>query len=195
MNTGEKLMVNYIDIMVIITVGLAAALDIKSRRIPNWLTLSVAAAGFIGGFLFFIQQGNTPEGWAWLQFSGKGWLVGIGIFLIPFMLGGMGGGDVKLLGAIGALKGASFAIETALLGAFWGGLLAIMAIIIKKRPAILQRFGTGLKIFLLTKGKAGKEFMLPDENISEKEKIYIPYGVAIFLGCLTSYLVDLKLSI
>jgi prepilin peptidase CpaA len=188
-------MVNNIDVIVITVVGFAAALDIKSRRIPNWLTLTVAAAGLIGGFLFFILQGDWPGGWQWLQFSAKGWLVGVGIFLIPFMLGGMGGGDVKLLGAIGALKGMSFVIETALLGALWGGLLALLAILFHKKPDILKRFGYGLKLFALTGGQAGKEFMMPDDNVSEKEKLYVPYGVAIFLGVLTVYLVGIKLPL
>ena len=182
-------MFHNIDVMVIIIVGIAAVLDIKTRRIPNWLTLTVAAAGFIGGFLFLTLQGDLQGGWQWLLFSGKGWLVGIGIFLIPFILGGMGGGDVKLLGAIGALKGAVFALETALLGALWGGLLAIIAILLKKRPDILMRFGYGMKLFTTTGGQIGKEFIIPDENISEKKKIYVPYGLAIFLGVLTVYLV------
>lgn len=188
-------MFNSIDILVIIAVGIAAAIDIKSRRIPNWLTLTVAAAGLIGGFLFFVLGGDLQGGWQWLLFSGKGWLVGIGIFLIPFMLGGMGGGDVKLLGAVGALKGVSFVIETALFGALWGGALALIAIIFKKQPEVLKRFGFGLKLFAITGGQAGKEFMLPDENVNEKEKLYVPYGVAIFFGLLTAYLSGFKLAL
>lgn len=183
------------DLMTISAALLAAMIDLGSRKIPNWLTLTVAAAGMFGGFFFYAILGDWTGGWQWLLFSGKGWLVGIGIFLIPFMLGGMGGGDVKLLGAIGALKGASFAIETALLGALWGGLLAIIAIIYRKKPDILKRFGFGMKLFTMTGGQAGKEFMLPDDNVSEKEKVYVPYGVAIFLGVVTAYLVDLKLNI
>jgi prepilin peptidase CpaA len=183
------------DLVTISATLVAALIDIRSRRIPNWLTLTVSAAGIFGGFLFYAIHGDWSGGWQWLQFSGKGWLVGIGIFLIPFMLGGMGGGDVKLLGAIGALKGVSFVIETALLGALWGGLLALLAILIKKKPDILKRFGAGLKIFLLTRGSAGKEFMLPDDDVNEKEKLYVPYGVAIFLGVVSSYFVSLNLSL
>lgn len=188
-------MVINIDFIVIIAAGLAAAIDIKSRKIPNWLTLTVAAAGLIGGFLFFVLGGDLQGGWQWLLFSGKGWLVGIGIFLIPFMLGGMGGGDVKLLGAIGALKGAGFVIETALFGALWGGVLALLAILFKKQPGILKRFGVGLKLFAITGGQAGKEIMLPDKNVNEKEKLYVPYGVAIFFGLLTVYLTGFKLAL
>ena len=183
------------DLVTISATLLAALIDLRSRKIPNWLTLTVAAAGIFGGFLFFAIHGDWPGGWQWLLFSSKGWLAGIGIFLIPFILGGMGGGDVKLLGAIGALKGVNFVIETALMAALWGGLLAIIAIIYRKKSDILRRFGLGLKLFAITQGKAGKEFIMPDENISEKEKLYVPYGVAILLGVITAYLVDLKLPI
>ena len=185
----------FLDFVTIIVVGLAALIDARSRRIPNLLTLPVVAAVIIGGFLFFAVQGNWQGGWQWLQFSGKGWLVGIGIFLVPFILGGMGGGDVKLLGAIGALKGAGFVIETALFGALWGGVLALLAILYKKRPDMLRRFGFGLKLFAVTGGQAGKEFMLPAENVNEKEKLYVPYGVAIFLGVLTVYFAGVKLPL
>lgn len=187
---------NYLlDIVVISAVGLAALIDLKSRKIPNYLTLTVTAAGLIGGFLFFVFKGDLQGGWQWLLFSGKGWLFGIGVFLIPFMMGGMGGGDVKLLGAIGALKGVSFVIETALFGALWGGVLALMAILFKKQPQILKRFGFGLKLFALSGGQAGKDFMLPDENVNEKEKLYVPYGVAIFLGLLTAYFTGFNLAL
>lgn len=185
----------FLDVITIFAVGLAAFIDARTRRIPNWLTLTVVAAVIIGGFFFFVLKGDLQSGWQWILFSGKGWLVGIGIFLIPFILGGMGGGDVKLLGAIGALKGVSFVIETALFGALWGGVLALLAIFFKKQPGILKRFGFGLKLFAVTGGQAGKEFMLPDENVNEKEKLYVPYGVAIFFGLLTVYLTGFKLAL
>jgi prepilin peptidase CpaA len=177
-------MLTIFDFLVIITAVLAAFLDLKTRKIPNWLTLTMAATGLVGGFLI--------SGWPGVLSGAQGWLVGIGVFLIPFILGGMGGGDVKLMGAIGALKGVEFVLQTALLGALWGGLLALLVICVKKRPGILKRFGIGLKLFVLTDGKAGKELMLPDENAGAQERLYVPYGVAIFLGVLTSYLVDLK---
>ena len=183
------------DLVIMAAALVAAMIDLRSRKIPNWLTLTVAAAGMFGGFLFYAIQGDWTGGWQWLLFSGKGWLVGIGLFLIPFMLGGMGGGDVKLLGAIGAFKGVGFVIETALFGALWGGVLALLAILLSKKTGILKRFGFGLKLFAKTGGQAGKDFMLPAENVSEKEKLYVPYGVAIFLGVLTVYFAGVKLPL
>lgn len=179
-------MVDYmVDYIVILSVGFAALIDLKTRRIPNWLTLTLAASAVVGSFLAF--------GWESGFVSLIGLLVGYCVFLLPFMLGGMGGGDVKLMGAIGALKGSAFVVKTALFGALWGGLLALLVILVKKRTQILERFGIGLKLFVLTRGRTGKELMKPAEDAGERERLYVPYGVAIFLGLLTSYFVKLNL--
>ena len=44
---------------------------------------------------------------------------------IPFALGGMGAGDVKLMGVVGALKGPEFVWVAFLASAMAGGILAI----------------------------------------------------------------------
>lgn len=165
--------------------ALAALVDLKSRKIPNWLTFSATAAGLAGSFYFW--------GWDGALTSAKGWLAGMAIFLLPFLLGGIGGGDVKMMGAIGALKGSVFVLETAIMTALYGGIMALILIIWKKRTAILKRFGAGLKLFTLTQGMAGKKLMMPLEEDGQKERLYIPYGVAIFLGIITIYLVDFNI--
>ncbi|HBX24062.1 MAG TPA: prepilin peptidase [Desulfotomaculum sp.] len=172
---------------ILFTAGATAALiDLKLRKIPNWLTFSLAAAGLVGSFWLF--------GWEGALASAKGWLAGIGIFLLPFLLGGMGGGDVKMMGAIGAFNGAVFVLEAALLTALYGGLMALTLIIWKKKTATLKRLCIGFKLFALTRGQVGKDFILPPgEEDDKKERLYVPYGVAIFLGIITAYLVDFKL--
>jgi prepilin peptidase CpaA len=91
--------------------------DLKSRRLPNWLTLSSAA----GAFGFFLAR----DGWHGLAWSMGGWAVGLAMFLPFFVLRGIGGGDVKLVAALGAWFGPSSAAWLALYTALAGGPLAI----------------------------------------------------------------------
>ena len=60
-----------------------------------------------------------------------GWLVGIAIFFVPFALGGLGGGDVKLLGAIGAWLGPVNVLWVGLYAGVAGGVLAIFVALTK----------------------------------------------------------------
>ncbi len=95
--------------------------DVTKRRISNKLTFGAAAAALIvrAGFGGPQTLLMGAEGWAW----------GVGLFLIPFVLGWMGAGDVKLLAAFGAIGGPEFVMETAVLGCVAGGLLAVGCLI------------------------------------------------------------------
>jgi prepilin peptidase CpaA len=92
--------------------------DIRSSRIPNVLTFG-ATAGAFGYFLF--GQGLSGLGW-----SAAGCAVGLVAFLPLFALRGIGGGDVKLLAALGAWIGPGAAVWLALFAALAGGPLAIV---------------------------------------------------------------------
>lgn len=101
-----------------VLVGLAGcATDIASRRIPNALTLPAVGFGVVAHAL----GGGWPEASAALL----GGLVGLAVFLPIFALGGMGGGDVKLMAALGSWIGAGPVGWTALYGALAGGVMAI----------------------------------------------------------------------
>ncbi|MFK4998209.1 prepilin peptidase [Bacillus sp. N9] len=62
------------------------------------------------------------------SFSGKGFLVGFALLLIPYLLGGMGAGDVKLMAAIGALMGTTFVLYSFVYIALIGGFISIFLI-------------------------------------------------------------------
>ena len=64
------------------------------------------------------------DGAAW-AFAAAGWATGLALFVPLYALGGMGAGDVKLLGAIGAWLGPMGAVWTGLYGAIAGGVLAL----------------------------------------------------------------------
>jgi len=102
-----------------IVVSLAACLtDLRWRRIPNVLTLGSAAAAL----LVHGAMGGT----AGLGRAAAGWAVGLVLFLPIFALRGIGGGDVKLLAALGAWIGPMPAVWLALWTALAGGVFAVV---------------------------------------------------------------------
>lgn len=164
----------YLDGSLIALTAIAVYTDFRSRRIPNLLT----AGGLLVAFSYhFSNQGVTG-----LLFGFKGLGVGLFLLLIPFILGGIGAGDVKLLGVIGAFKGSSFAISTFLWMAIWGGFMAIVLLVMHRRLlTTMQRLGRGLLMAGMGMGSLG------DVVSREEMVIYYPYALAIALGVLTSY--------
>lgn len=77
--------------------ALAAFWDLKERRIPNWLTLPVFGAGWIYQLVF--------NGLPGLGDGALGFLVGFGTLFVLWIVGGGGGGDVKLMGALSVWLG------------------------------------------------------------------------------------------
>ncbi|MCD0462702.1 A24 family peptidase [Roseiconus lacunae] len=77
--------------------SIATYVDLKERRIPNALTVSAALGG--------VAWGAYSGGLAGLLASIGGFAVGFGILLALWLIGGGGGGDVKLMGAVGAWLG------------------------------------------------------------------------------------------
>jgi prepilin peptidase CpaA len=102
-------------------VGVAAIIDdVARRRISNWIPCSAFAAGLI---LQTIQGGWRGAGAAL-----AGAAAGAGVFLIFYLMGGMGGGDVKLMAGFGAVLGWRQLLEAALWTAGCGGLMAALVI-------------------------------------------------------------------
>jgi prepilin peptidase CpaA len=97
--------------------GTGCVWDLQTRRIPQVLTIGGAAAG-IG---FHLATG----GWTAGAMSLAGWTVAVLMFLPPFALGGLGGGDVKLLGALGAWLGPTDAVWLGIYTGVAGGVIAV----------------------------------------------------------------------
>jgi prepilin peptidase CpaA len=144
-------------VWIAILVGLAATVDdVARRRIANWIPVAALAGGF--GW----QIGR--DGWVGALNALAGTAAGFAVFLIFYLLGGMGGGDVKLMAGFGALLGWPGVLWAALWTAFIGGILAVC--VLAGRSA--RRWFRG--------GERGGE----KENGEGKESI--PYAPAITLG-------------
>jgi prepilin peptidase CpaA len=107
----------------------AVAGDLRSRSIPNWLTGGGMAAG--------VACGWWMGGLAGLAAAVAGAVVGFSILLVFHICGGLGGGDVKLMAAFGALLGPRDVLAAAALGAIAGGLLACAALVFRPRAAAI----------------------------------------------------------
>jgi prepilin peptidase CpaA len=97
---------------------ISSIFDIRFQRIPNWITFGAMAAGLcVNTFL---------AGTDGLAQSAGGIVLGTGIFLIPYTMGGMGAGDAKLMGAVGAFLGVKGVFVAALFTMVTGGVYAIV---------------------------------------------------------------------
>ena len=106
--------------------------------------------------------------------------MGFSLLLIPFIMGGIGAGDVKLLAAIGALKGTLFVVYTFIIAAVIGGIIALVIMLHHRE---LKGFFTRL-FYSLIFLKANQGSL----NLSKSEiSPTIPYGVPIAIGTLLTY--------
>ncbi len=94
----------------------AAVTDVCWNRVPNWLTGSAIAIGVVGHASLFGQEG--------LLFSVEGLGLGFALFFPLYLLGGSGGGDIKLLATVGSFVGPGEIISVACLAGIVGGLYA-----------------------------------------------------------------------
>lgn len=159
-------------IFTIIFCLIAGYYDIRWRRIPNWLILS----GLITGF---VLQGASG-GFSALANALQGWMLGMALLIIPFLLRGMGAGDVKLLGMVGALQGWVFVVNTFLWMAVWGGIMAIIALLASGKIQILV-----LQLAASHYPPWQVKLAVMKSKVSPG-KTAIPYGVAIGLGVISS---------
>jgi prepilin peptidase CpaA len=104
---------------------LASWIDYRQRRVPNWLNASLALTGLIVQTACF--------GWAGLGAGLAGMLVGLACLIVPWAMGGMGAGDVKLMGAIGAWFGPWLCLTAFVAGAMVGGVIAVMMILVQRK--------------------------------------------------------------
>ena len=144
----------------------ASAEDLWRRQVSNVLTASAFTVGVaLNGYL---------DGWSGVGSALLGGLIGFVVFLLFFILGGMGGGDVKLMAAFGAILGKDQVVTAAVMTALVGAAMALLFLGYRKvRRAVSKT--------------------TPEGDTQPDRKAFIPYAPAISLGVLLSFLSEEKL--
>jgi prepilin peptidase CpaA len=150
--------------------AVACGWDLKTRRIPQILTLG----GAVAGVLFHLVTGGWSAGAASLG----GWTIGILIFLAPFALGGLGAGDVKLLGALGAWFGPTEAVWLALYAGAFG---LVLAVIYSLATGYLRTALTNVFVLLMFWRVNGVR-PLPELTLAQGTGPRLAYGLPILAG-------------
>lgn len=155
-----------------LAIGLVASgEDLWRRNVSNWIPV----AALVGA----LAAQTLNSGWWGIVNWASGAAIGFAVFLVFYLLGGMGGGDVKLMAGFGAILGPSRLLEAVLATAILGGLLAL--------AVVLWRFSQN-SIFKQLFSK--RSFAEVDEKSADKQvqasdapaRVYIPYAPAISLG-------------
>jgi prepilin peptidase CpaA len=164
--------------LVAITLIVAAYIDGKQLRVPNWLTFPMVIAGFI--------YNGTAFGLTGLQAALYGAGAGLICLLPLYAVGGMGAGDVKLMAGVGAWLGASVTFSAFCVSTVVGGLMAVVMVIRRKSFAKhYANFWMLLSEFLRVKNPRQLSQIAAERKPS---MLLLPYGIPICIGSIAYFL-------
>ena len=150
--------------------GIASVFDVRTRRIPNWLT---------AGSILIALCLQALRGWDGFGLSLLAGLLGGGVIFLFFIAGGMGAGDVKLMAAVCCFTGLrslpTVLLATALFGAFFAVILAW------RNGRMHQTLSNTLE--LLEHHSSKGLLPHPEINMSVAPTLRIPYALPILFGC------------
>lgn len=165
--------------------GAAVWFDLREHRIPNLLT--------VGGFVVALALRATEAGLAGLGSGLAGAGIAFGLALPFFLMGGLGGGDVKLLAAVGAFLGLGDVFQGLAATAIAGGVMA--AGLMAFRRGLFRQTLANLHTIFLTLGrrtftgwKAGEENRAV-LTLQSPGAVTLPYALAIAAGTLLAWFV------
>ena len=149
----------------------AAVSDYRTRRLPNWLTVPACGAAIV---LHTAVNGLTG-----LTFAALGFATGFSLLLLLWLIGGSGGGDVKLMGALGAWLGASLTVHVFLFTAAVAALLTFAAVFY----GMLSRgFGSVRRSLSASAAGSTSQRELSKAGSKTRQRRGMPYAVPVAAG-------------
>lgn len=150
----------------------ASWVDYAERRVPNWLNAAIALVGLIAQAAF--------AGWEGVFVGLLGLAVGFAVLIVPWLMHGMGAGDVKLMMAIGCWLGPWLTLLSFAVGGVIGGVAAVVMIVSTGRAVHaytnLQTIYTKLRRWDTAFGEFGGARSFGDTSQ------LLPYGVPLTAG-------------
>lgn len=169
-----------IDGVLILVLLISCYTDLRRQIILNCVVFPSLLLAF--GYYAF------TAGLAGVMASLSGFFLGLSLFILPYLLGGMGAGDVKLLAVVGAFKGAEFVFFCFLATSLAGGLISLV-LLVRRRQLLrtLGLLGQTLRLACISRLTVWNLPRLDDDTLDTPPSL--PYGVAIACGSLITYVV------
>lgn len=160
-------------------IALACALagsvfDVRSRRIPNFITLP----GMLLGLLLHLVLG----GWEQMALAALAGLICGTLFLVFWLAGGMGAGDVKLITAVAAIAGMPLVPWLLILTALSGGVMAVGLAVWRGRLRETVLNVGAIALHHRIEGLAPH----PQLNLANARTLRLPYALAVAAGTATT---------
>jgi prepilin peptidase CpaA len=161
---------SFIIAITVVFISVCVAFDVRTLRIPNLVTGPAIIVG--------MAVNGWTSGWTGLGMSALGFAFAVVVLLVPFALGGIGGGDVKMMGAIGALIGPGLILRSLVIGLIAGGCFA--AVHLARRSRLRDKLFATAGMF--TQAVATHSLEPLRAPTTAPGAIVLPYSVPLGLG-------------
>ena len=150
--------------------SLSAVYDVRSRRIPNFITLPAMLAG--------LCVHAVLGGWRQCAAAAAGGLICGLAFFVFYLAGGMGAGDVKLITAAGCIAGLPLIAHLLTFTALAGGAMAVVLALYRRQfISTVTNMGS-----LLVHHKTMGLTPHPQFHVRNEQALRLPYALAIAAG-------------
>ena len=122
---GSSIVANWPVWIVTAVLIVAAVIDGKQLKVPNWITFPMIVSGWVYSTCYF--------GWSGLGWSMVGMVVGLVLLMPAYCIGGMGAGDVKLMAGVGAWLWSVTTFYAFCLTTIIGAVIAVGMVLYQKR--------------------------------------------------------------
>lgn len=148
--------------------------DYRHHRVPNWLNVSLAAAG--------LAARAALEGWSGLTAGLLGMFAGLGLLVVLWAMRAMGAGDVKFAAALGAWLGPQMVFFAVIAGALAGGVIAL-GLIAYRRCWWQASWNLGLLVAKVGSPRTAFSDFGSAQSLSRSTGV-LPYAIPLSIGTL-----------